>query len=167
MYQIALEKFDDVPFGDNQNGRISLSGVDHPAVFLDADRKPNGVMKVMVAGVMKVLRWIDANKDNDDQFHHAGIQKVVQEQIGDWKDKVAKQKENGLDETKYLEGLNRLDFAKFWMMVVLQICCLTKVVVKGHANLNNLVYPISNLGAAKQMSHLDSSERPEMLRTII
>jgi hypothetical protein len=77
-----------------------------------------------------------------------------------------KQKENRLDETKYLEGLNSLDFAEFWMMVALQICCLTKVVVKGHANLNNLVYPVSNLGAAKQMSHLDSSERPEMLRTI-
>jgi hypothetical protein len=73
MYQIALEKFDGVPFGDNQSGRISPSGVDYPAVFLDADGKPNGVMKVMVAGVMKVLRWINANKDNDDQFHHADI----------------------------------------------------------------------------------------------
>jgi hypothetical protein len=89
MYQIALEKFDDVPFGDNQSGSISPSGVDYPAVFLDADGKPNSVMKVMVARVMKVLRWIDANKDNDDQFHHAGIKKVVQEQIGNWKDKAA------------------------------------------------------------------------------
>jgi hypothetical protein len=44
MYQIALEKFDGVPFGDNQSGRISPSGVDYPAVFLDADGKPNGVM---------------------------------------------------------------------------------------------------------------------------
>jgi hypothetical protein len=43
MYQIALEKFDDVPFGDNQSGRISPSEVDYPAVFLDADGKPNGV----------------------------------------------------------------------------------------------------------------------------
>jgi hypothetical protein len=135
MYQIALEKFNDMPFGDNQSCRISPSGVDYPAVFLDADGKPNGVMKVMVAGVMKVLRWINANKDNKDQFHHAGIQKVVQEQINDWKDKAVEQKENGP--------------------------------VKGHANLNNLVYPVSNLGAAKQMSHLDSSERPEMLCTII
>jgi hypothetical protein len=124
-------------------------------------------MKVMVAGVMKVLRWIDANKDIDDQFHHAGIQKVVQELIDEWKDMAKKQKESGPDATKYLEGLNRLDFAEFRMMVALQICCLTKVVVKGHANLNNLVYPVSNLGAAKQMSHLDSSERSEMLRTII
>jgi hypothetical protein len=91
MYQIALEKFDGVPFGDNQSGRISLSGVNYPAVFLDADGKPNSVMKVMVAGVMKVLRWIDANKDIDDQFHHAGIQKVVQELIDEWKD-MAKNK---------------------------------------------------------------------------
>lgn len=167
MYQIALEKFDGVPFGDNQSGRISPSGVDYPAVFLDSDGKPNGVMKEMVAGVMKVLRWIDANKDNEGEFHHAGIQKVVKEQINNWKDRAAEQKENGPVETKYLEGLDRLDFAEFRLMVALQICCLTKVVVKGHANLNNLVYPVSNLGAAKQMSHLDSSERPEMLRTIV
>jgi hypothetical protein len=167
MYQIALEKFDDVQFGDNQSCRISPSGVDYPAVFLDANGKLNGVMKVMVAGVMKVLRWINANKDNEDQFHHAGIQKVVQEQINDWKDKVAKQKENGPVETKYLEGLNWLDFAEFRMMVALQICCLTKVVVKGYTNLNNLVYPVLNLGAAKQRSHLDSSDRPEMLHIII
>jgi hypothetical protein len=122
MYQIALEKFDDVLFGDNQSGRISPSGVDYPAVFLDADGKANGVMKAMVAGVMMVLRWIDANKDNEDQLHHADIQKVVQEQINDWKDMVAKQKENRLVKTKYLEGLNRLDFAEFQMMVALQIC---------------------------------------------
>jgi hypothetical protein len=79
---------------------------------------------------MKVLRWIDANKDNDDQFHHAGIQKVVQEQISNWKDKAAEQTDNGPDETKYLEGLNRLVFAEFRMMVALQICCLTKVLSK-------------------------------------
>jgi hypothetical protein len=81
--------------------------------LLDADGKPNGVTKVMVAGVMKVLRWINANKDNDDQFHHACIQKVVQELIDEWKDMAKNQKENGLDATKYLEGLNRLDFAEF------------------------------------------------------
>jgi hypothetical protein len=76
---------------------------------------------------------------------------------------VAKQKENGLLETKYLEGLNWLDFAEFRMMVALQICCLTKVVVKGYVNLNNLVYPVLNLGAAKQRSHLDSSKRPQTM----
>jgi hypothetical protein len=35
---------------------------------------------------------------------------------------VAEQKENRLVKTKYLEGLNRLDFAEFQMMVALQIC---------------------------------------------
>jgi hypothetical protein len=46
-------------------------------------------------------------------FHHAGIQKVVQELIDEWKDMAKKQKESGPDATKYLEGLNRLDFAEF------------------------------------------------------
>jgi hypothetical protein len=99
MYQIALEKFDGVPLGDNQSGRISPSGVNYPAAFLDADGKPNGVMKIMVAGVMKMLRWINANKDNDDQFHHAGIQKVVQELIDEWKD-MAKKNKRRMDRTQ-------------------------------------------------------------------
>ena len=53
-------------------------------------------------------------------------------------------------------------------MIAVQICCLGKVMVKGHLNLNNLVYPVASLGAAGQLSHLkDKSERPEILNTII
>jgi hypothetical protein len=52
-------------------------------------------------------------------------------------------------------------------MIAVQICCLAKVMVNGHHNLNNLVYPIGNLGAAKQLSHLKNiGERPEMLNTV-
>lgn len=54
------------------------------------------------------------------------------------------------------------------MLIAVQICCLGKVVVKGHPNLNNLVYPVASLGAARQLSHLkDKSERLEILNTII
>ncbi len=40
--------------------------------------------------------------------------------------------------------------------------------VKGHPNLNNLVYPVASIGAAGQLSHLkDKSERPEILNAIV
>jgi hypothetical protein len=52
-------------------------------------------------------------------------------------------------------------------MITVQICCLAKVMVNGHRNLNNLVYPIGNLGVAKQLSHLKNvGKRPEMLNTV-
>jgi len=52
-------------------------------------------------------------------------------------------------------------------MIAIQICCLAKAVVKGHKNLHNLVYPVSNLGAADQVLHLLTSERPNVLSLII
>jgi hypothetical protein len=76
--------------------------------------------------------------------------------------------ENGSNEMKYLEGLAKLDFGEFRMMLAIQICCLTKVVVTGHANLNNLVYPVSGLGARSQLDHLESSsDRQEVVNTIV
>ena len=82
---------------------------------------------------------------------------VLLTRFDDWKNIAAKQKENGPVETKHLEGLDRLGFVKFRMMIALQICCLTKVVLEVHANLNNLVCPVASLGAAKQVDHLESS----------
>jgi hypothetical protein len=47
-------------------------------------------------------------------------------------------------------------------MMAIQICCLAGIVVKGHKNLNNLVYPVKSLGAAKQLEHLDNNKRETM-----
>ena len=107
-------------------------------------------------------------KDDPDEFHHAGIEARVQQCVDDWKKIAADQKENGSDETKYLEGLAKLDFGEFRMMLAVQICCLAKVVVSGHGNLNNLVYPVAGLGARNQLSHLkNSSDRQEVVNTIV
>jgi hypothetical protein len=114
-------------------------------------------------------KWIEENKDDTtDKFHHVGIEARVQQCIDEWKKIAADQKEKGNDETKYLEGLAKLDFGEFRMMIAVQICCLGKVMVNGHGNLNNLVYPVAGLQARKQLSHLKHrSDRPEMLKTIV
>jgi hypothetical protein len=97
-----------------------------------------------------------------------GIESRVRKCINDWKKTAADQTDNGSNETKYLEGLAKLDFGEFWMMIAVQICCLAKVVVKGHGNLKNLVYPVSGLGARSQLSHLkDSMDRQEVINMIV
>jgi len=60
----------------------------------------------------------------------------------------------------------KTDIAEFWLMVVVQICCLAGIVVKPHKNLHNLVYPVSNLGAAAQLEHVDQMERGVILDRI-
>jgi hypothetical protein len=128
----------------------------------------NGTMGAMVDGVIGILEWINANVDDEDKFHHAGIEARVKQCIDEWKKKASDQTEEGSDAvTKYLEGLAKLDFVEFRIMIAVQICCLAKVVVNGHRNLNNLVYPVGKLGAAKQLSLLKNvGERPEMINTI-
>jgi hypothetical protein len=138
-------------------------------VFLKEDGKTmNGTMEKVIDGIVGVLEWIEAKKDDPAEFHHAGIESRVWQCIDDWKKTAADQMDNGLDKTKYLEGLAKLDFGEFRMMIVVQICCLAKVVVKGHGNLNNLVYPVSGLGARSQLSHLkDSMDRQEVINMIV
>jgi hypothetical protein len=52
-------------------------------------------------------------------------------------------------------------------MMAIQICCLAGIVVKGHKNLNNLVYHVKSLGAAKQLEHLDNDKRETMQTRIL
>jgi hypothetical protein len=128
----------------------------------------NGAMEKVVDGLLGVLEWIEEKKNNPAEFHHAGIEARVQQCVDDWKSIAVEQRENGPDKTKYLEELVKLDFGEFRMMLAIQICCLAKVVVTGHANLNNLVYPVSGLGSRSQLDHLEnSSERQEVVNTIV
>jgi hypothetical protein len=53
-------------------------------------------------------------------------------------------------------------------MLVVQMCLLIKVGIKnGNVNFHNLVYPVANLGAAKQLEHIDVEERPYVLSLIV
>jgi hypothetical protein len=140
MFCMAKDKFSNVPFGDPNVGQINPTGVNYESVFLNEDRTMNGTMGAMVDGIMGILEWINANVDDNDKFHHAGIEARVKQCINEWKKKASDQMEEGSDTaTKYLEGLAKLDFAEFWIMIAVQICCLAKVMVNGHHNLNNLV----------------------------
>ena len=48
------------------------------------------------------------------------------------------------------------------------MCLLIKVGIKnGHVDFHNLVYPVANLGAAKQLEHIDVEERPYVLSLIV
>lgn len=173
MFLLAEELFVDEksklsPLGDYQSGRWSPSAIQYRDVFLNEDGTMNGVMEKVVDGLVGVLEWIENNKHDPAEFHHAGIEARVQQCVDDWKNIASKQRENGPEETKCLEGLAKLDFGEFRMMLAIQICCLAKVVVTGHANLNNLVYPVSGLGARGQLDHLKtSSDRQEVIVTIV
>ena len=52
-------------------------------------------------------------------------------------------------------------------MIIVQICCLIKVGITGHADLHNLVYPVSSLGAAKQLKDVTPEDRPYVLHLIL
>jgi len=52
-------------------------------------------------------------------------------------------------------------------MMAVQMLCLAGIVVKGHKNLNNLVYPVQKLGAAKQLEDLNNDERQCMQMRIV
>jgi len=150
MYRLMIKEFKK-PFGDCQVGRISCTGVKFEDVFLDEDGEmTNGAMDAMVDCVMEVLDWINKTVASDDEFTHVNIEKKFQECLGQMRERV-----NG-----------NPDFAEFRLMVAVQICCLAKVVVKGHKNLHNLVYPVAGLGAAEQLKHVDATERPTVLKLI-
>jgi hypothetical protein len=52
-------------------------------------------------------------------------------------------------------------------MMAIEICCLAGIVVKGHKNLNNLVYPVKSLGAAKHLEHLENNKQETMQMRIL
>jgi len=70
----------------------------------------------------KFFDWINEAVTSDDEFTHVNIENKFQECLGKMRERV-----NG-----------NPDFAEFHLMVAVQICCLAKVVVKGHKNLNFL-----------------------------
>ena len=44
-------------------------------------------------------------------------------------------------------------------MMLVQMCVLIRVgIKKGHVDLHNLVYPVSGLGAARQLEHIKDPE---------
>jgi hypothetical protein len=52
-------------------------------------------MGAMVDGVIGILEWINANVDDEDKFHHAGIEARVKQCIDEWKKKACIRPERG------------------------------------------------------------------------
>ena len=148
-YRLAMDIFG-VPFGDPQVGRWNPTAVDFAKVYLDSDGNSNGTIDRVVDGILQVLEWINSTVGTSD-FHHANIEKRFDECLKDWKE----------------QKLTTLDIGEFRLMLAVQICCLAKVVVRGHKDLHHLVYPCKNKAAASQLAHISPPERPAMLSTIL
>lgn len=62
-----------------------------------------------------------------------------------------------------------MDLAEFRLMMLVQMCVLIRVgIKKGHVDLHNLVYPVSGLGAARQLEHIkDPEDRQYVVEHIV
>jgi hypothetical protein len=149
-YNHVVRKFGGVAFGDPQVKRMSTMAVEFPDIYLDDNGQISSAMDIVVNGILKVLKII-GERVSTDEFHHVSTKNLVQGCINDW----------------HQMGLTKLDFVEFWIVIVVQICCLIKVEITGHADLHNLVYPVASLGAAKQLVHVDHHDRPYFLSIII
>ena len=148
-YQKAMEEFGKLT-GDPIVGRIVPPGLDFRKVFIekgpDGEDRMNGVMTELVDGIEKLLVWINDNVGTDN-FNHATIEARFRETVKDF------------------QGLGA-EMAEFRLMMVVQVCVLSGIVVKGHKDLHNLVYPVATLGAARQLNHIHPSERPRVVERI-
>jgi len=149
MHQKTMAKFDGVAFGDCQSGCQNPTGLNFKGVYLNESGAMNGMINAVVDCILGVLHWINETIGTD-KFHHVNIEAQVKKCLEELKDKCT-----------------TTDFGEFWLMLVVQICCLVKVIVKGHKDLHNLVYPVASLGAAAQLSHVHASERPDILDLIV
>lgn len=114
------------------HGRLNPSSVNFPKIFLSNKGKPNGRLRRMTIDVYYLLEWIN-EMAGAAEFNHANIlEDRVRYTLSQWKD-------------------FRCDLGEFRLMMVLQVCILTAIVVRPNKDLNNLVYPVSNLRAAKQL----------------
>jgi hypothetical protein len=107
----------------------------------------SGIMDAMIDDLMELLDWINDNVRTE-SFNHSSIEKRFCETLAGWKD-------------------FGMDIAEFCLMLVVQICVLAGITVKGHKDLHNLVIPVATLGVAKQLEHVSPHEHPMILRWIL
>jgi hypothetical protein len=152
FHQIYEEVFKTSNIADSKSGnRLNPCGVKFKETFYPENDPERKTLSLVVDGIIGILEWINESVDDKREFHHSGIEKRCRECLQDFRK----------------QGLSNLDFSKFHLMMAIQICCLAGIVVKGHKNLNNLVYPVKSLGAAKQLEHLDNDERETMQTRIL
>ena len=146
--RLAIENFGN-SFGDPHVGRISPSNI----VVLDTFGGEEGknAIKAFVDGIVGVLNWINDNVGDEEEFNHVNIEKRFKKCVQDWHD----------------AGYRTFDFGEFRLMVCVQICCLAGIIVKGHKDLHNLVYPVASLGAAEQLAHIHAEDRHHVLSMIM
>lgn len=149
-YKRATALFDGVAFGSTQIGRWQPSPVKFDEVYLNEKGENNGAMAVVVDGILTLLDGIKSILGTK-EFHHVKVEALVRACIKGWHDK----------------GFKNFEIGEFRIMIILQICCHAKVGITGHKDLLSLVYPVSKLGAAEQLNHVNAGDRPYVLRLIL
>jgi len=138
-------------FGDCMPKRTSPCAVHFDQVFLDDEGNLNeSKMDEVVDGILGLLNWINDTAGTD-EFCHTNIEEKFQECSATWKE----------------DGHSDVELAEFRLMIIVQICCLINLVVKSNKDLHNLVYPVSSLGAAKQLEHVQPGDRFYVLNLIM
>ena len=147
-YQKALATFKKLFGGPHQN-RISPSGIKWDEVYLTPDKSAmNPIIDQMVEDIIALLDWISQTAGTEEFHHCIAIEERVQSMLNGWP--------------------SSLDIKEFRIMIVVQILVLAGIVVKPNKDLKNLIYPVSQLGAAKQLEHIkDKARRPRVLQRII
>jgi hypothetical protein len=146
-YHLAIDQFNGVAFGDPQVGRINPTGVKFVETYIDDGGK---AIVALVDGIVALLEWINEMVGTTN-LHHVNIEKWFKECIQEWHDK----------------GFKMFDIGEFRLMICVQICCYARIIVKGHKDLHNLIYPVASLGAAAQLEHIYPSERPYVQEIIM
>ena len=145
-FKLAVDEFGN-GFGDPQTGRISPWAANFEKLFMKDDGE---AIKALVDGIASLLYWIKDTVGNPDEFNHAMIQERFIACIGDWHNAGYK-----------------FEMGEFRLMITVQVLCHAGIIVPGHKNLHNLVYPVAKLGAAAQLDHILPEERPYILNAIM
>jgi hypothetical protein len=146
-YHLAIDQFNGVAFRDPQVGHINPTCDKFVETFIDDRGK---AIKTLVDSIVVLLEWIKGTVGTAN-FNHVNIEKWFKECIKGWHD----------------NGFKTFDIGEFQLMICIQICCYASIIVKGHKDLHNVVYPVASLGAAAQLEHIFPSKRPYVQEIIM
>jgi len=163
-FHIAKREFKGVPFGDPGTGRISSSNMTaekFEKIFLQPDGTSNGNLEKMAKALQRMGGWVNETTRTKN-FNHFAIQQRVRQCCAELRRCCEKE----LLQLK--KPMTRdVNIGKFRLMMDLQIMALSKLVIIGHKDLNNMVYPVKGLGADAQLAHVQEADRPMVLFFII
>ena len=150
LHDVILEpnsNFEDIVGVSDKEDEVSVTdsaGEDSPKV--PEVLQLSGVMHLLVGVIVDLLKWIDQHTGTND-FHHAMLEHQFR-----------------LTLQKFPPGT---DIKEFRLMIIIQMLIGSGIIVRPHSDLRHLVYPVKDLGAAKQLAHLSPEERVSCAKSLM